>query len=47
MNCWETFHMQQLQHLGLLIDEQQPHELSPLYALGSITGQTDTRQAAT
>jgi hypothetical protein len=47
INCWETFHMQQLQHLSLLIGEQQPHEMNPLYALDNITGQTDTRQAAT
>jgi hypothetical protein len=34
MNCWESFYTQQLHHLNLLIDEQQPQEPNPLYALG-------------
>jgi hypothetical protein len=33
MNCWESFYTQQLNHLNLLIDEQQPQEPNPLYAL--------------
>jgi hypothetical protein len=36
MNIWEKFYMQQLHHLQLLIDEQSPQELNPLYTLGYI-----------
>jgi hypothetical protein len=45
MNCWETFYMQQLQQLGQLIGEQQPHKPNLLYVLGSIDRQIDTHQA--
>jgi hypothetical protein len=40
MNLWETFHIQQLHHLRLLIDEQQQHELNPLYTLGHVPQQS-------
>jgi hypothetical protein len=40
MNLWETFHIQQLHHLRLLIDEQQQHELNPLYTLGRVPQQS-------
>jgi hypothetical protein len=39
MNLWETFHIQQLHHLRLLTDEQQQHELNPLYTLGRVPQQ--------
>jgi hypothetical protein len=41
-NHWDTFYIQQLHQLNLLIDEQQPQEHNPLYALGSISHQTTT-----
>jgi hypothetical protein len=41
MNHWETFYIQ-LHELNLLIDEQQPQEHNPLYALSSISHQTTT-----
>jgi energy-converting hydrogenase A subunit M len=47
MNCWESFYTQQLQHLNLLIDEQQPQELNPLYALSWEAQQTKARQPDT
>jgi hypothetical protein len=40
INLWETFHIQQLHHLRLLIDEQQQHELNPLYTLGRVPQQS-------
>jgi hypothetical protein len=40
MNVWGTFHLQQLHHLRLLIDEQQHHELNPLYTLGRVSQQS-------
>jgi hypothetical protein len=42
MNIWKTFHIQQLHHLQLLIDEQSPQELNPLYTLGRIPRQLAT-----
>jgi hypothetical protein len=39
MNLWETFHIQQLHHLRLLIDEQQQHKLNTLYTLGRVLQQ--------
>jgi hypothetical protein len=39
-NLWETFHIQQLHHLCLLIDEQQQHKLNPLYTLGRVPQQS-------
>jgi hypothetical protein len=36
MNHWETLYRQQLHHLNLLIDKQQPHEHNLVYALGNI-----------
>jgi hypothetical protein len=47
MNCWESFYTQLLQHLTLLIDEQQPQELNPLYALSWEAQQTEQRQTGT
>jgi hypothetical protein len=40
MNLWETFHIQQLHHLLLLTDEQQQHELNPLYTFGRVPQQS-------
>jgi hypothetical protein len=45
MSCWESFYIQQLQHLNLLIDEQQPQELNTLYALSWDTQHTEPRQS--
>jgi hypothetical protein len=42
MNHRETFYMKQLHHLNLLIDEQQPQDHNPLYALGNISQQIAT-----
>jgi hypothetical protein len=42
MNIWENFYMQQLNYLQLLIDEQSPQELNPLYTLGYILRQLAT-----
>jgi hypothetical protein len=39
MKRWESFYMQTLQQLDLLIDEQQTHKLNPLYPLGDVTKQ--------
>jgi hypothetical protein len=39
MNRWESFYMQKLRQLDFLIDEQQTHDLNPLYALGDVTKQ--------
>jgi hypothetical protein len=39
MNLWETFHIQQLHHLDLLIDEQLQQEQNPLYTLGHVPRQ--------
>jgi hypothetical protein len=40
MNLWETFYIQQLHNLRLLIDEQQQHELNPLYTLDRVPKQS-------
>jgi hypothetical protein len=40
MNLWKTFYIQQLHYLRLLFDEQQQHELNPLYTLGRIPQQS-------
>jgi hypothetical protein len=40
MNCWECFYTKKLHHLNLLIDEQQPLEQNPLYALSWEAQQT-------
>jgi hypothetical protein len=47
MNCWESFYMQKLQQLDLLIDEQKTYEPNPLYALGDVTKQIDTHSVST
>jgi hypothetical protein len=42
MILWETFHIPQLHHLRLLIDEQQQHELNTLFTLGRVPQQFTT-----
>jgi hypothetical protein len=39
VNLWETFYIQQLSHMDILIPEQQPQEPNPLFALGSVPSQ--------
>jgi hypothetical protein len=46
MNFWESFYIQTLQQHGLLIEEQKMYEPNPLYALGNITKQIDTRSVS-
>jgi hypothetical protein len=45
MNLWETFHIQQLLHLRLLIDEQLQQEQNFLYTLGHVPRQLATHHA--
>jgi hypothetical protein len=47
LNCWEYFYTQQLHHLNLLIDEQQPQEPNPMYALSWEAQQTEPRHSDT
>jgi response regulator of citrate/malate metabolism len=47
MNCWESFYTQQLHHLNLLIDEKQPQEPNPLYALSWEAQQAEPRHSDT
>jgi hypothetical protein len=42
MTLWETFHIQQLHHLRLLIDEQQQYELNTLLTLRRVPQQFTT-----
>jgi hypothetical protein len=46
-NSHESFYTQQLHHLKLFIDEQQPQEPNPLYALSWEAQQTEPRHADT
>jgi hypothetical protein len=43
---WENFYMQQLNHLQLIIDEQSPQKLNPLYTVGYIPRHLATRDGS-